>query len=520
MGFLEQLRSTSPRASYAPWDDFWFKGTWDRSVGIDGVRLTPESALQVSAVMACVGARSEGMASLPLLLYKRQTRGKQRATDHPLYKKLRWGPNQWQTSFEFEELSEVHLCLRGNFYARIIEDRAGRIQRLVPLHPDRVTPKLRPFGEVEYEYRPPDGQAEVIRQSEMHHRRGRSLDGVVGLSPIEYAARTLGVAMAGQIFRQNFFNQGATPPVALKHPNTLGPEGQTNLRNSIAKYVGGLANVGKFLILEEGMEATALGVSPKDAQLLEALDWDITEIARTFDVPLHRLKVTKAGAVSYASVEMFDIEWVMHRLRASAVRNEQAIWRDLLSETEQDEYFAEYLLEALLRGDSAARAAFYKSGIESRWLLPNEARERENLNPLEGGDEFPKVEKTPARPTPDEDSRDPKGRPRGEFDTRARILAFEAASRVVQKEIAMATKAAQKFANDAAGWQSWCLSFYDEHAGFVSHVLGMSADEAKTYAAKQGTELATKGISAVADWPARVPPQLAAQALGEPNGTH
>lgn len=524
MSVLEQLRSPTPRALYAPWDNFWYQDVgYGRASGIDGVVVTPETAMRHSAVWACIGIRCEAMASLPLLLYKRLTRGKERAPDHDLYRKLRWQPNGWQTAFEFEEMAEIHQSLRGNFYARIVDDPFGQVAALIPLHPDRMKPGLLPAGRMQYEYRPPNGgPTETLSQDQVHHRRGRSLDGIVGISPVEYCAYTLGVAIAGDRYAGQWFNGAGSTPTALKHPMTLGEDGQKNLRDSIAKYNAGLGNAHKFLILEEGMDAVSLGVNARDAQLLESRQFGVEEIARIWNIPTHMLKVNRAGTVSYASVEMFDLEFVIHTVRPQATRNEQAIWRDLLSETDQDDYFPEYLLEALLRGDSAARAAFYKAGIESQWLVPNEARERENLNPLPGGDEVVqgKVGTTPGPQAPaDQTPRTPTGKPRGEGDARARLITLEASARVVQKEIAAATKAATKFASDPTGWHAWCGDFYADHAGFIGHVLKLPSHHAHAYAAQQRDALATRGLPAAVDWESRVVPQLAALALGEAYGT-
>jgi hypothetical protein len=184
----------------------------------------------------------------------------------------------------------------------------------------------------------------------------------------------------------------------------------------------------------------------------------------------------------------------------------------MLGDREQADYVPEYLLEGFLRADSAGRASFYKSGIENRWLTPNEARERESLNPLPGGDQFPELPKTRRREHDDEeDTRDPRGRPVG----RAALIVEEACARVVQKELAAASKAAQKFANDSPGWQAWCREFYDGHASFVGTVLKLRSDAARRYAAKQGAELAAGGMAATKDWESRAVAELAALALGE-----
>jgi HK97 family phage portal protein len=485
---------------YAPWDDFWYQTPGSNS-GIEGIRVTPETAMTLSAVWACVGLLEEGLSCLSLPLYKRLPNGgKERAVDHPLYWVIGWQPNLWQTTPEFEALAMNHCLMRGNFYAEILEDRQGYPTQLIPLNPDLVNPSILPTGEMSYEYRQP-GNHRTIKMQSMHHRRGRTLDGIRGVSAISYATRTLGIAMAGGDYAANFFKSSGAPPYVVEHPQTLGEAGMANLRTSVRKQ-----RQGEALILEEGAIAHGLGISPKDAQLLEAREFDIEEIARIFNVPLHLLKVTKAGAVSYASVEMFDIDYVVHTLRPWAVRFEKAMWRDLLSTREQGTYVPEYNMDALLRGDASARVALYKSGV----YTINEARERENLNPRPDGDRYPdaETEREPELPG----SRDPRGRPRAD---RATLIVQEAASRVVQKEIAAVTKAAKRFAADAPGWQAWLQTFYTEHAGFVADVLKIDPPEAERYAVSQRMAVSRHGVKALDSWESEMPPHLAALALGE-----
>lgn len=510
MSLLLRLRSDrQPRSSYAPWDDFWFHGR-GQSTGISGIAMSPEAALTVSGFWAGVTIKAQDFASCPCLLYEKlQPTGRRRAEDKPLFWLLRHQPNPYQTAFEYNEMASAHLDLRGNFYAQIVLDGRGAVQALIPRHPDRVTPELLPSGRKRFVWKPKNAAEQIFTSDEMHHVCGFSTDGVKGLSVIEYGARSLGITLAGDRFAGQFFNQGATPSFYVKHPQVLGEPGQENLRKSIAAYTAGVQNAHGILVLEEGMDAGTLGIKPIEAQLLEARVFGIEEIARWLNMPLQKLAVNKAGAVSYASVEHFDTQYAKHTIRPRAVRFEQAIWRDLLSDREQGTIYAEYLLEAFLRGDSAARAAFYSAGIKGRWFTPNEIREKESMNPLEGGDEFPEqVDDSRLEGDP----RDPMGRPRG-TSSRAHLIALEACARVVQKEQASALKAAQKHANDPAGWQAWLGDFYRAHAEFVSHVLKVPTHQARAYAEERRAELATRGVQAIDDWDRRVVPALAALAM-------
>jgi hypothetical protein len=191
----------------------------------------------------------------------------------------------------------------------------------------------------------------------------------------------------------------------LSHPLTLGEAGPRICVKSIAKYKAG----DKYLILEEAMEAKALGVSARDAQLLEVQQHNDEQVAGIFGMPGHRVGIMKPGSVSYASVENADLAYVKYVVGAQAKANEEAMTRDLLSAREQNRYVIEYLLESLLRGDTAARAAFYTALGALEAITPNEVRERENMNPLPGGDTVVKNVAPPPPNTP----RDPKGRPKG-----------------------------------------------------------------------------------------------------------
>ena len=510
MDLLTRLRSpdASYRSTYAPWDNFWFKAA-GQPTGINGIALSPDGALRrLSMVWRCVRAKSYDMASLSVIMYRLLARGKERAKNKPLYHVLHRAPNEWQTPFQLEQLAQTHLCLRGMFYARILDDGRGNVQQLVPMNPDRMTPELLPVGRLRFTHRKVDGGTEYLTQNEVHYRTGLSVDGVRGLSEIEASAPTLARALATEQFASDFFNGGAAPPFALRHPLTLGPDGIANLKKSLADYRAG----DKYLILEEAMEATQLGFNARDSQMLEVQQYNDEQIAGIFGMPPHRVGLSKQGSQSYASNEQADLAYVKYVIGAQAKANEEAMTRDLLSSTEQEQYVIEYLLESLLRGDTAARAAFYKALGELEAITPNEVREFENMNPLPGGDA--PVQNVPKSPPPNT-PRDPKGRPNGQADARARLIVAEAAARVVQKEIAAAHKAAVKFANDPKAWRGWCQEFYDDHAGFIGHVLKLPSNEAHAYAASQRQALLTSGLPATADWETRVVPQLAALALGD-----
>jgi phage portal protein BeeE len=207
-----------------PGDDFFYTSRGFETA--TGIRVSPESALRVAAVFGCVRVVAETIASLPLVIYRRLPNGgKERAVDHPLYPILHGSPNAWQTAFEFLEMMQAHLELRGNAYSTI-ENGGGRaINALIPLHPDRVVVKRLSNGRLQYQVRNPfGGEMQVYNQEQMLHLRGLSSDGLVGMSTISVGAEVVANALATQEYASRFFENDATPPVAFTHPKSLGAD--------------------------------------------------------------------------------------------------------------------------------------------------------------------------------------------------------------------------------------------------------------------------------------------------------
>src|SRR5437879_2029672 len=271
-----------------PWDDTWYASRGYQTA--TGIRVSPESAMRVAAVFACVRVVAETIASLPLIIYRRLPNGgKERATDHPLYPLLHDSPNQWQTAYEWLEMMQSHLELRGNSYSLIETGNGKAIDGLVPLHPDRVIVKRLANGRLQYSVRSMySGELTTYAQEEMLHLRGMSADGLVGMSTISVGAEVVANALATQEYAARFFENDATPPTAFIHKATLSPDAYTRLKSSLTEAHGG-ANHHKPIILEEGMDVKTLGVHPADSQLLEARQFARGDISSMFRVPPHKM---------------------------------------------------------------------------------------------------------------------------------------------------------------------------------------------------------------------------------------
>jgi HK97 family phage portal protein len=371
------------RNSLAKWDAF-MDSLIDGNTSSTGVQVNESTALHNTAVMACVRILAETVASLPLPVYRRlQPRGKERATDHELYKLLHDAPNPYMTSFTFREVLMGHLATWGNAYAEIEWTGMGQVKSLTPLRPDRMKDiKRASNGRLVYIYRLPDGTDKVLLAYQVLHIPGLGYDGVVGYSPIAMAREAIGLAMATEKYGSKFFGNNARPGGVLEHPNKLSEPASKNLRASWNEMHQGLNNSHRIAILEEGMTYKQIGIPPEDAQFLETRKFQLQEIARIYRIPPHMLADLERA--TFSNIEHQSIDFVVHTVRPWLVRWEQAMKQKLFTGESQEAYYAEFLVDGLLRGDTQTRYQAYAIGRQWGWFSANDVREIENLNPLEG----------------------------------------------------------------------------------------------------------------------------------------
>lgn len=347
-----------------------------------GVSVTEEGSLSSTAVYAAVRVLSESVASLPLILYERRADGgKTRGVGHPLYGLLHDAPNNRLTAFELRELMQSHLLLWGNAYAEIEYNRAGQVVALWPLRPDQLIEVARtPDGRLAYHWQMPDKSDAWLPPDSVWHLRGLGSDGVMGYSPIQLMRQAIGLAMATERYGAAFFGNGARPGGVLQHPGVLSEDAYNRLITSWEATHQGLNQAQRIAILEEGLTYEAVGIPPEDAQFLETRRFQVEEIARAFRVPLHMLG--DLSRATFSNIEHQSIDFVVHSLRPWLVRWEQSIATNLLLERERSRYFAEFLVDGLLRGDIMSRYQAYAVGRINGWLSANEVRRFENLDPL------------------------------------------------------------------------------------------------------------------------------------------
>ena len=360
---------------------------------VAGKSVTERSAMQMTAVYACVRILSESIAGLPLHLYRYNDKGgKEKAIDHPLYLLLHDEPNPEMSSFIFRETLMTHLLLWGNAYAQIIRNGKGEVVALYPLMPNKMTVSRDDKGQLYYTYQksqeelPKDNAYTVtLYPEDVLHIPGLGFDGLVGYSPIAMAKNAIGLAIATEEYGSKFFANGAQPSGVLEHPGTI--KDPSRIRESWQNTFGGSGNANKVAVLEEGMKYTPISISPEQAQFLETRKFQINEIARIFRVPPHMIGDLEKS--SFNNIEQQSLEFVKYTLDPWVVRWEQSIHRTLLSTDEKKDYFVKFNLEGLLRGDYKSRMDGYAIARQNGWMSANDIRELENLDRIseeDGGD--------------------------------------------------------------------------------------------------------------------------------------
>ena len=350
-----------------------------------GQAVNERSAMQMSAVYACVRILAESIASLPLHFYQyNDAGGKEKAVNHPLYWLLHDEPNPEMSSFSFRETLMTHLLLWGNAYAQIIRNGRGEVIALYPLMPDRMTVDRDARGRIYYEYTRSDSDANtlgkksavILSPEDVFHIPGLGFDGLVGYSPIAMAKQAIGMGLACDEYGAAFYQNGAQPGGVLEHPNVL--KDPKRVRESWNAIYQGSRNAHRIAVLEEGMTYKPITISPEQAQFLETRKFQIDEIARIFRVPPHMIGDLEKS--SFSNIEQQSLEFVKYTLAPWISRWEQAIQRSLLLMSERTRYFARFNVEGLLRGDYQSRMNGYAVARQNGWMSANDIRELESLD--------------------------------------------------------------------------------------------------------------------------------------------
>lgn len=517
--FLRIRADADDSGDRSPWGDYWFTPVPFKG---NPYSVTSDASMRLTAVFACVRVLAESVSMLPFVLYTESADGAKKPNkSHWLYKLLAVRPNAFQNPLEFRETMQSHVALRGNGFARMLSNASGEVTDLIPMHPDRVTVEMLVDNAREvnwrYRYRNPDGTETLLGRGEVFHLRGLSGDGVIGYNPIQAAREAISTGLAAQDYGMRYFQNDATPGGWIEYPGQFKDDDQRRRFREQYQATQTGRHRHKTAVLEMGMKYHQISVTNQDAQYLETRKFSVAEIARLFRIPPHL--IGDLDKATFSNIEQQSIEFVNFTLMPWLVRWEEAIRFAFLEP--DDELNVEFNVTALLRGDAAARAMYYHNGILDGWMVRNEARKAEGLNPLDGLDEPlrplnmveeseaedeednpppgappaapPPIKQAPANPTPPGAPKPPP--PPGKASTEAGDMRFFAiastvAERVARKETAM-VQGALRCADSSAA----LVDAYEKHVAFVAQALSVPRDEALAYCAQRLEFIQAQGPS-------------------------
>lgn len=363
----------------------WLYDALGARAASSGVSINRETALTYAAFWRGVNLISRDVGKLPIIIYRRSGEGKERATEHPAYRLLKRRPNAEMTALVFKQTLQAHALTMGNGYAYIFRRGDGRPMDLVPLAPDKTFP-VRESKQLFYVTKLENDEPRKLLPENVLHIKGLSYDGLVGYSVIQMARDSLGLGLGAREFGSRYFKNNARPSVVIEVPNVIKDEAAKAMLQGWNAMVQGIDNAHKAAILTNGAKLNTISNTPEESQLMELRAFEIREIADWLGVPPHKLGDTTRTA--FASLEQENQSYLDDALDGWLCNWEAECAEKLLTEQEKedDSHVIEFLRQALVRADLAARGEYYSKALAGRpWMTQDQVRSLENMNPM-GGD--------------------------------------------------------------------------------------------------------------------------------------
>lgn len=382
--FFSSLRASGAGTLTNPDSGFW-RGQIGGGRSSAGVAVTPESALALPILQNCVTLLAETVAQLPLELFQRKDKGQRDAAiNHPLYDVLRYQPNPFQTPCEYMERHQGAAGLRGNAFSFIDRREDGNVTALWSLKNEQVQvlkgADLLPYYRI--------GTSESVPMRMVHHVRWFGTNPYVGLSPIELHADAIGLTQAVRQYTGKSFANGVAVSGVIERPReapAIKDQGTVDkIVDQWGQKFGGMDNAKKVALLQEGMTFKPVSMTNVDAEIVGIMKLTGLDIARIYKIPLPMVNDLEKS--NYNTLEQLMIQFVVFALLPWVKRHEQAMMRDFLLPQDRRDYFIEFNLSGLLRGDQKSRYEAYAIGRQWGWLSVNDIRRLENMPPVQGGE--------------------------------------------------------------------------------------------------------------------------------------
>ncbi len=348
------------------------------------------AAKRCSTVYACVRLLSDAIASLPLKLIKEAEDGRREpGVSDPLYWLLSTAPCPWMDKIIYWKFNINCLLLRGLFVSHVIRSGNGKIIRLVPVNPMRIDVEgiaLSATGELLFPIQDSGGNRRIYPASELFFCYYETLDGIRPVTPLRYARETIRLARNAEKYGNDTLQNGAVLPGYYTCENKIGQEAFERLRSQLSENGVG-SNSGKAPLLDNGLHYNTVSMTAEDMQMLETRRYQKEEICGIFGVPPHLIGDT-AQAKGWSTMEQTMTEFLQLSLTPYLVRIENAVTTRLIPPQMWGKTYAKFNVGGLLRGDTTARTNYYRTLNQIGAMSANEIRAKEDMNAVEGGDEF------------------------------------------------------------------------------------------------------------------------------------
>ena len=320
-------------------------------------------------------------------LYKRTEKGREVARNHPLYSLLTQQPNDYMTAVEFMESVAVGIASLGQAYNRVHRRPDGVVHAIEPVIRYRVNPEIQQNGELIYWYTTRNGQRLSLKREDICPVRGFGNVGELeGFSPVRLHRNTLALAVAVEKYGAQFFGSGGRPSGVLTTEFEFKKEQRESIRKNFAEYVRDSFNSGELPLLEKGLKYQPVTTPNNDAQFIETRKQQVADVARIWRVPLSLLM--EADKMSYNNTQQGNKHFLDYTMMPYLIRIEQSFDSCLLTEKERKEYYFQFDVRGLLRGDSTERADYYVKMRTAGALTANDIRDLEDYPRVEGADDL------------------------------------------------------------------------------------------------------------------------------------
>lgn len=351
-----------------------------------GALVNEHTALRLSTLLACIRVRTESFGCLPCSVYRRKKSGPGRdeAYDHPVHDILHTVPNERMTALTWRETMNTNLDANGNCYSLIEWNRRGQVISLYPVPWYLIEPTVNKETE-KVEYLLNDrGKIETLPTEKVYHVPGFGFDGLKGWSIIQMARETIGLGLSVNEFIERFYGQGMNFGIVLETDKIFKENDDVEfVRKQFEDRYSGLQNSHRPMILHGGLKVNRIPISFTDAQTIEIMKLTDMQICGLLRVPPHM--VAHLDKATFSNIEHQGIEYVIYSMLPVITRHEAAMNMKLFTKAEREAgYYVKFNIDALLRGDSKARAEALAIKRQNGIINADQWRELDDDNPIGG----------------------------------------------------------------------------------------------------------------------------------------